>query len=176
MQLAAYDLEEYGLLGSQSHARELRQADAPLLGMIALEMLGYADHRPGSQRLPPLVAGRYSDVGNFIGVLGNEASQALVGACSEALRTVDGLPVESLVVPGRGEWLPMVRRSDHSSFWDQDYPAIMLTDTSFLRNPHYHKASDTPETLDYPFLAKVTAGVCVAVERLLRLEYEKLPG
>jgi hypothetical protein len=43
----------------------------------------------------------------------------------------------------------------------------MITDTSFMRNPHYHRPSDTPDTLDYPFLARVTAGVCDAVWRLL---------
>ena len=76
-------------------------------------------------------------------------------------------PVESLAVPGRGEMLSEVRLSDHSSFWDRGYQALMITDTSFFRNPHYHRASDTPETLDYPFLARVTAGVCAAVAALL---------
>ena len=59
-----------------------------------------------------------------------------------------------------------VRLSDHSSFWDAGYPALMITDTSFYRNPHYHRPTDTPDTLDYPFLAKVTAGTCAAVARL----------
>jgi hypothetical protein len=63
--------------------------------------------------------------------------------------------------------LPEVRLSDHSSFWDLGFQALMITDTSFFRNPHYHQPSDRPETLDYPFLAKVTAGVCLAVWDLL---------
>ena len=65
-------------------------------------------------------------------------------------------------VPGTGTALPETRLSDHSSFWDRGYPALMVTDTSFYRNPHYHRASDTPDTLDYPFLARVTLGVCEA--------------
>jgi hypothetical protein len=83
------------------------------------------------------------------------------------MKGIADLPVESLVVPGRGETLPPVRLSDHASFWDRGYPALMITDTSFMRNPHYHRPTDTPDTLDYPFLAKVTAGVCDAVWRLL---------
>jgi Zn-dependent M28 family amino/carboxypeptidase len=167
LQLVAYDLEECGMIGSYLHARALHQAGWPLRGMISLEMLGYTDHRPGSQGLPPQLAPLYPNVGNFIGVCGNTASETLLREVVPEMRTVPGLPVEFIAVPGNGEMLREVRLSDHSPFWDFGYPALMITDTSFFRNPHYHQASDTPETLDYPFLAKVTAGVCAAVERLL---------
>jgi hypothetical protein len=166
LQLAAYDQEENGLLGSRHHSGALK---GPVKGMIALEMLGYTDPRPGGQRLPPQLAGLYPDVGDFIGVIANQASRALVGPVSQELRKIEGLPVQELVVPGDGSALPDSRRSDHASFWDQGRPALMLTDTSFLRNPHYHQPTDTPETLDYPFLARVTAGVCLVVEDLLRV-------
>ncbi len=168
LQLAAYDMEEWGLVGSGRHARRLRKDGAILRGMLSLEMLGYIDRRPGSQRLPPHLAALYPDVGDFIGVCGNEASRELVGTVTAALKSVPGLPVESIVVPGRGEALAEVRLSDHSSFWDAGYPALMVTDTSFFRNPHYHRATDTPSTLDYDFLARVTVGLCEAVRRLLR--------
>ena len=135
--------------------------------MISLEMLGYTDNRPGSQQLPAHLRGLYPDVGNFIGVVGNQASATLLAAVAEALRTVPGLPVEHLAVPGTGTMVPETRLSDHSSFWDCGFPALMVTDTSFLRNPHYHKATDTAATLDYPFLARVTLGVCEAVRGLL---------
>src|SRR5262249_17746814 len=170
LQLAAYDLEEYGLVGSDLHSGAIERAGGELRGMVSLEMLGCTDGRPGSQRLPPLVAGLYPDIGNFIGVVGNEASAGLLRVVAGALKGVPGLPVEFIAVPGDGQVLPETRLSDHSSFWDRGYPALMVTDTSFLRNPHYHQPSDTPDTLDYPFLARVTAGVCEAVRRLLRLE------
>jgi len=70
-------------------------------------------------------------------------------------------------VPGNGEAFYETRLSDHSAFWDQGYEALMITDTSFFRNPHYHQTSDTPATLDYPFMARVTEGVCRAVEVLI---------
>jgi len=141
----------------------VREGGRRALGMIALEMLGYADGRPGSQRVPPMLAGLYPDVGDFIGVVGNEASLKLLEGAVRGLKSVPGLPVEHLAVPGAGHVLPDARRSDHSSFWDAGLPALMVTDTSFLRNPHYHQATDTPDTLDYPFLAKVTLGVYRAV-------------
>jgi len=47
-------------------------------------------------------------------------------------------------------------RSDHAPFWRQGIPGLMWTDTSEFRNPHYHLPTDTPETLDYEFLAGIT--------------------
>ncbi len=167
LQLAAYDLEEYGMVGSLAHCLNLESTRTPVAGMISLEMLAYTDARPGSQRLPPELAHVYPDVGNFIGVCGNEASRTLAGIATAALKSIAGLPVETLVVPGNGEVFPEVRLSDHSSFWDHGHPALMITDTSFFRNPHYHRPSDTADTLDYPFFARVTAGVFEIVRRLL---------
>jgi hypothetical protein len=167
LQLAAYDLEEYGMIGSLMHARQLKRAGERLRGMISLEMLGYTDARPGSQNLPDPVRHLYPDVGDFIGVCGTDDSLDLIQAVAEGLKSIPGLPVQCLAVPERGMMLMDVRLSDHSSFWDAGYPALMVTDTSFYRNPHYHKPTDTPDTLDYPFLARVTAGVCAAIGRLL---------
>jgi Zn-dependent M28 family amino/carboxypeptidase len=167
LQFAAYDLEEYGMIGSLAHAGDLKRAAERVRGMISLEMLGYTDARPGSQRIPEAIRHLYPDVGDFIGVCANDDSLALLQAVAEGMKTVPGLPVQCLAVPERGMMLMDVRLSDHSSFWDAGYPALMITDTSFYRNPHYHQPTDTPETLDYPFLAKVTAGVCAAVGRLL---------
>jgi Zn-dependent M28 family amino/carboxypeptidase len=167
VQLAAYDLEEYGMVGSIRHAMSLTP---PVRCMISLEMLGYTDKRPGGQNLPRHLVGLYPDVGDFIGVVGNDASRRWLDVTANALKTIEELPVQSLSVPGCGELLPPVRLSDHSSFWDAGHPALMITDTSFFRNPHYHTPGDTPDTLDYPFLAKVTAGVCTAALRLLAAE------
>jgi hypothetical protein len=44
----------------------------------------------------------------------------------------------------------------------------MLTDTSFLRNPNYHQATDTPDTLDYDRMAQVALGVAGALRRLAK--------
>lgn len=75
------------------------------------------------------------------------------------------MPLFSICLP---EKIGEIRLSDNSSFWDQGYPALMLTDTSYLRNPNYHQASDTPETLDYPRMTEVTLGVASAMRKLLK--------
>jgi Zn-dependent M28 family amino/carboxypeptidase len=167
LQLVAYDLEEYGMIGSQTHAGDLKRAGERVRGMVSLEMLGYTDSRPGSQRLPDAVRHLYPDVGDFIGVCGTDDGLELIQAVAEGMKTVPGLPVQCLAVPERGMAMISVRLSDHSSFWDAGYPALMVTDTAFYRNPNYHEPTDTPDTLDYPFLAKVTAGMA-AVGRMLR--------
>jgi Zn-dependent M28 family amino/carboxypeptidase len=82
------------------------------------------------------------------------------------MQRVEGLPVETLAVPSNGESLQATRLSDHSPFWDAGFSALMITDTSFLRNPHYHLASDTPETLDMTFLERVTQGGFQAVRSI----------
>jgi Zn-dependent M28 family amino/carboxypeptidase len=167
LQLAAYDQEEAGMLGSAAHVAHIKDK---VRGMIALEMLGYADGKPGSQHLPPHLIGLYPDVADFIGIVGNDKSKPLLAEAVAGFKLVPNLHVEALAVPGKGEELPEARLSDHSSFWDRGLPALMVTDTSFFRNPHYHRPGDLPETLDYAFLARVAAGVQTAVYRLLRAE------
>jgi hypothetical protein len=61
-----------------------------------------------------------------------------------------------------------VRSSDHSSFWDRGFPALLVTDTAFLRNPNYHLPSDTMETLDFEFMRKVAAGIYYSVIELAK--------
>ena len=82
------------------------------------------------------------------------------------MRRVQGLPVETLNVFGNGILLPSVRLSDHSPFWDLGYPALMVTDTSYFRNPNYHAHSDTLETLDLKFMTKVCEGVTTGIYQL----------
>ena len=83
----------------------------------------------------------YPDRGDFIGVIGNWNSNILLRRFADSMRQVSGLPIETLSVPGNGMLIPAVRLSDHSPFWDLGYPALMVTDTSFYRNPHYHSAT-----------------------------------
>ena len=168
LQLIAFTLEEQSMLGSSHHAQQLAGLHTPLAGMVSLEMVGYKSDAPGSQQLPEGLAHLYPNVGNFIGVVGNETSRALVEKFVIPMKSVEGLPVESLVVPGDGEAIPPTRLSDHSPFWDAGYPALMITDTSWFRNPHYHQSTDTIDTLDLGFMAKVADGVVRAVEVMLK--------
>jgi hypothetical protein len=76
------------------------------------------------------------------------------------------VPTKVLPVPNGGRAIPEVCLSDHSPFWDQGYDALMVTDTSFMRNPHYHQMSDTVETLDLPFFCGVVEGLASALGEL----------
>jgi aminopeptidase YwaD len=168
LELVAFDLEEYGMLGGRQRAQACRREEIDLRGMVALEMLGYCVHSPRSQALPRSLLGKYPDVGNWIAVIGNQNSEALIAAFRDGLKTVPQLPVETLQVPDNGNWLQATRLSDHSPYWDAGYPALMITDTAFLRNPHYHMPTDTPDTLNFEFLTQVTAGCLEAMVSLLR--------
>lgn len=157
----AFCLEEEDLLGSLAYAAQLRDTGQTILGAIILECVGYASHQEGSQTIPPGVPIAVPSTGDFLAVIGNERSQALTGSVTHAM--TPHLPIVPLIVPGNGESLPDTRRSDHTAFWEQGFPAIMLTDTANYRNPHYHQPTDTVETLNLDFLASVTDAVTAAV-------------
>lgn len=167
LELVAFDLEEYGMLGGRHRARHCRASSIDLRGMVSLEMLGYCVQTPRSQALPRSLAGKYPDVGNWIAVIGNQNSDSLIAAFRDGLQSVPQLPVETLQVPDNGNWLQATRLSDHSPYWDEGYPALMITDTAFLRNPHYHMPTDTVETLNFKFMAQVTEGCLEALVRVL---------
>ena len=163
----AFNLEEQNLLGSLAYVEHLRRKRDEIAGAIVLECVGYARSEPGSQQHPPHVPIEVPSVGNFLAVVGNDASKGLVTAItSSCSRAVPLLKIIPLLVSGRGEQLPDTRRSDHAAFWDQGYPAVMLTDTANFRNPHYHRPSDTIETLNLTFLGHVTLAVTAAVRHL----------
>ena len=166
----AFNLEELNMIGSTAFARKLKAGGEKVAAMISLEMVGYMDAKPGSQKLPPGLGRFYPDRGDFIGVVGNWQSNALLQKFARGMREIAGLQVETLSVPAKGLLVPAVRLSDHAPFWDLGYPALMVTDTSFYRNPHYHGATDTIDTLDLDFMAKVCAGVVRGIAGLAALE------
>ncbi|MEM7223217.1 MAG: M28 family peptidase [Pseudomonadota bacterium] len=144
-------------MGSYVYARRLREERAEVALMIAVEMIGYFSDEPGSQGFPlaPL-AWFYPDKGNFIAVVGLLGDRDLVARVKELMSLSPEMPVYSINAP---RFVTGVDFSDHWSFWQQGYPAVMVTDTAFLRNPNYHRATDRPETLDYKRMAKVVEGL-----------------
>ena len=160
-------LEEEDLIGSLAYVASLRTAHEEIAGAIVLECVGYARTDEGSQRTPSGVTVSGPSVGDFLGIVGNAASAELAGAVEAAANAhVPDLKTVSLLVPGNGELLPDTRRSDHAAFWHYGYPAVMLTDTANFRNPHYHRSTDTLETLDLSFMEKVAAAVTAAALEL----------
>ena len=158
IELVAYANEEppyFGSswMGSAVHARSLQGQEVE--GMICLEMIGYfTDRQPAPAWLFSLL---YPNRGDFIAVAGRWADRDLTRRVKRALR--GALPAVSFTAP-RSAGLD---GSDQINYWDLGIPAVMVTDTSFVRNPHYHTPEDTAATLDYGRMARVVDGVLNAV-------------
>lgn len=185
--LAAVDMEEIGMFGSRALVEQLER-ERRVVGAVVFDTIAYTDNRPNTQWLPPGIGLLYPRLvrklrrrgmrGNWTAILYRGFSRHLASAVGQALE--DRIGAEKVVllrdpgdlpIVGRllRATLPMVRqfgRSDHMSFWDAAIPAIVVTDTTFFRNPHYHELTDLPETLDYERLAAITAATASAVRRL----------
>jgi len=157
VRIVFFNLEEIGLIGSTEHAAWTKaRLDAGverLVGMMSLEMLGYYSDEPNSQRVPiPAIPGVFEPptVADFLAVVATAPSAPFARELSAAMaRAGAGVPIRTIdFIPEDGRAFPDVRRSDHAPFWDLGLPAVLITDTSEFRTPHYHSASDTADTLD----------------------------
>ena len=152
-----------GDMGSLRYARRLRDERRDVVAMLSLETIGYYSDRPGSQEYPLPFRLFYPDRGDFVGVVGNTASRALVRRVVASFRRHGTLPCEGLAAPG---WITGVGWSDHWSFWQHGYPAVMVTDTALFRYPHYHAATDLPGEVDYDRCARAVVGLTKVVREL----------
>ena len=144
-----------GTRGSGALARFAREQAWEIAGVLVLESVAYAGDAV-VQRVPAGIPIAVPEKGDFIALIGNENSRELVQSVARAIgRYRLSLPYLPLLVPGNGEQLPDSRRSDHAPFWDHGFPAMMLTDTTQFRSPHYHQPSDTLQTLNLGFAAEV---------------------
>jgi hypothetical protein len=147
-------------MGSRVYAKAARKNRDQILGMLCLEMVGYYRQEPGSQELPfPLRFLGYPTTGNFLGLISDRPSRGLMARLEAALQKGCRLPTVTLSVPLGGHILPEVRLSDHANFWDEGFPAVMLTDTSYLRNPHYHAPGDIMAHLDLEAMTELVLGL-----------------
>ena len=166
IELVAYTLEEPPYfrtdhMGSRHHARAMAQSSKPPKLVLILEMIGFYTDKPGSQQYPfPGMAMLYPSQGNFLALVGDFASPLLIRDLKRTMRAATPLPVYSLTVPS---WLPEAAKSDHISYWQENIPALMITDTAYLRNRAYHTAADTPATLDYTRMAQAVQAVLAAI-------------
>ena len=171
IELVAYSLEEppfFGTdnMGSAFHARKLADAGQKVKLMMSLEMIGYFSDEPDSQSFPlDIMKNLYSDKGNFISIVSNMGYRQITADVKSLMMGASDLPVYSLNGPAI---IQGIDYSDHYHYWDYDFPAVMITDTSFYRNYDYHKyGGDTWERLDYDRMAKVVQGVYSVVQNIL---------
>ncbi len=153
----------WGEMGSRVYARAARARGEDIRVMLSLEMLGCYVDAKDSQSYPPLLGMFYPDAGNFIAFVSNLRSRRALAALVRAFKSESDFPAEKLASPAI---VPGVSWSDQISFWREGYPAVMVTDTAFYRYRHYHAATDTPEKLDYPRMARVVEGLAKAVRKL----------
>lgn len=154
----AFDLKF--IIGSSQFVKKFKKLGHRYKALI-LESVGYYSDVKGSQKLPAFTKG--PDVGNFLGVVGNGKSNALLELFEKVKEYVPSINLITYKAPMNG-WLALETRfSDHAPFWDAGFQAVMLTDTAMFRNPYYHTSQDTPDKLNFSFMEDVTKALLVAV-------------
>lgn len=173
VQFVAFTLEEPQpltlnfLIGSDHFAKEARKSKRKYKGVFILESVGYTDMSEGSQVVPLFVRIPVPKIGNFLGIIANRKSLSIMNSFYKiASEFIPELKIVKYKVPFSGRIIPETRFSDHASFWNQGYPALMLTDTAMFRNPYYHTQYDRFETLDFSFIANVAKAVVSVILKL----------
>jgi Zn-dependent M28 family amino/carboxypeptidase len=173
LRLVLFDLEEAGLIGSQAFVStdSLQALRTDLKGTVILDMVGYTCEVAGCQSYPSgLPVEMKRDRGDFLGVIGDSGHPELLASFNPSTTSAqENLPeVLSLSVPVIAGFAPDVVRSDHAPFWQQGLGAVLVTDTGNFRNPHYHQASDRPNSLNREFLTGSVQIVMNAIAQLLQ--------
>ncbi len=152
-----------GAMGSRVYARQAKARGERIAAMLSLETIGYFSDRPGSQSYPFPISYFYPKTGDFIGFVGNLASRGLVRRIVRKFRSRATIGSEGIAAPSA---IPGIGWSDHWSFWQEGYPAVMVTDTALYRYPYYHTRADTPDHIDYDRLARVVSGLDAVIDNL----------
>jgi Zn-dependent M28 family amino/carboxypeptidase len=166
VRFAAFTLEEPPAfmtrsMGSYVYAKSVKEEGTKVMGMISLEMVGFYSDREGSQFYPGSIFRLfYPGRGNFIAFVGNLSSRSFTIKMKRSFRAASSVPVESLNAVSA---VPGVNLSDHRNFWKFGYPAFMITDTAFYRNPNYHSSGDRAGTLDYERMAAIAEGLFAVI-------------
>jgi hypothetical protein len=150
-------------MGSRVHARQAKSRGEKIVAMLSLETIGYYSEELNSQFFPYHLGLFYPWAGNFIGFVADRNSRELLFESVAAFRRNARFPSEGLAAPA---WITGVDWSDHWSFWEEGYPALMVTDTAPYRYPHYHTREDTPDKICFDCLARVTGGLIHVVKAL----------
>ena len=143
-------------MGSMVYARHLRDQKVPLDVMISLEMIGYFSPEPIQQYPVQGMSLMYPKTADFIGVVGNLRSSRYVSLLKKGIKKHAAIDVQSLTAP---EYFGGINLSNNYAFWHHGYRAVMVTDTSFYRNRHYHQETDTIDTLNFEAMAEVVKGL-----------------
>ena len=179
--VACWDEEERNVVGSKAYVEREKNNASDIKMSYVYEMIGYRSNQPNSQQIPAGFEVLYpqqvkqirsnQNRGDFIAlVYDDKASNMLSTITLHAQR--QNLPALEFKVSSQLKSSPLaadLRRSDHSAFWDADYPAMMITDTANFRNQHYHclNGSDNVESLDAEFAIKIINTLSKTIEENL---------
>lgn len=143
-------------MGSLVYAKSCREKNENITGMISMDILGYYSDEPGSQNYPFPFNQFYPNTGNFIAFVSDMSSRSLLYRSIETFRETTEFPSEGGAGP---VWIPGIGFSDHWSFWQVGYPAILITDTGPNRSKAYHTYNDTPDIIQYDKMTHVLKGI-----------------
>lgn len=148
-------------MGSFRHAKSLRDSSIEIKAMVCLEMIGYFSDKPKSQQYPVgLLKLFYPSKADYIAVVGKLGQGALVRKVKRNMQRGCAINVRSINAP---KFIPGIDFSDHRSYWNFGYEAVMITNTAFYRNKNYHQPGDVPASLDYGRMAEVIKGAYAVV-------------
>lgn len=150
-------------MGSLVDARRARGRGDDVVAMVSLETIGYFDEREGSQHYPFPLSVFYPDRGDFVAFVTRVEDRALVRRAIGSFRRAATLPSQGAALSSS---ITGVDFSDHWSFWQAGYPALMVTDSAFFRDSSYHTVRDTPEHLDYGRMARLVRGLVAVIDDL----------
>ena len=150
-------------MGSRRYAKLCADRKEKIAAMLSFETMGYYSDQAGSQKAPAQLKASCPTIGNFIALVGNTRSAALVSDCAKYFRKASNFPCVEIAAP---DSVPGLDFSDQQGFWQYGIPAIMVTDTAFLRYPYYHTSKDTPDRVNYEKLAQVSQGLANAINGL----------
>lgn len=172
IEFVAYCLEEPPFFGSDEmgsyvHAKSLHDSNINVIGMICYEMIGYFSDEPDSQPFPsPELAELYPSTGNFIMTVGIDTYDDFNKKVSRLMSEGSEIDVYNISFPKTGFHSGLAGLSDHRNYWRFGYKALMINDTSFVRNPNYHMPTDTIETLNFDKMTEVINGAYHAITKI----------
>jgi Zn-dependent M28 family amino/carboxypeptidase len=150
-------------MGSYVYAKRCHERKEEITAMLSIETIGYYSEKPGTQSYPVGLHPGYPDRGDFLGFVADIRSSLLLRRALKAFRNGTSLPAQGAAAPAS---IPGIGWSDHWSFWQFGYRALMVTDTAPYRYPYYHSAEDTPEKLDYDRMACAVTGLAAVIREL----------
>lgn len=152
-------------MGSWVYAQRCKERQENIVAMLSLETMGFYSQASNSQQYPVNILKLiYPNQGNFISFIGNISSRSLIHQAIGKFRNSAQFPSQGVSLPN---FIPGVGWSDHWSFWQAGYPALMVTDTAPFRYPYYHTQQDTPEHIDYYGLTLVISGLESVIQDLI---------